>query len=125
MLERTEIWKLLNWLREAEAEISLLRFHLLVLPPSLPPSLPLIEIPEEDDARLTSGDFHGDPVADTSFSNAGSACSIPGQGVRIPHTSWPENKNIKKKKQQQYRNKFSKDFKNGSHFKNLKKKSDF
>ena len=97
MLERTEIWKLLNWLREAEAEISPLRFHLLVLPPSLPPSLPRIEIPE-DDARMTSGDFHGDPVADTSFSNAGSAGSIPGQGVRVPHTSWPENKNIKKKR---------------------------
>ena len=94
MLERTEIWKLLNWLREAEAEISLLRFHLLVLPPSLP----RIEIPEEDDARMTSGDFHGDPVADTSFSNAGSAGSIPGQGIRVPHTSWPENKNIKKKR---------------------------
>ena len=110
MLERTEIWKLLSWLRQAEAEIKLLKFHLLVLSSSLPPSLPLIESPAEDDARMTSGDFHSDPVAERSPSNAGSAGSIPGHGVRIPHASWPENKNIKKKKQQQYRNKFNKDF---------------
>ena len=51
MLERTEIWKLLSWLRQAEAEIKLLKFHLLVLSSSLPPSLPLIESPAEDDAR--------------------------------------------------------------------------
>ena len=46
----------------------------------------------------------------------GGVGSIPGQGVKIPHASWPENQNIKQK---QYCNKFNKDFKNGSY----KKKS--
>ena len=52
-------------------------------------------------------DFPGDPVVKTSPSN-----SIPGQGAKIPHTSWPKNQNIKQK---QYCNKFNKDFKNGPH----------
>ena len=46
-------------------------------------------------------------------SNAGGAGSIPGQGAKIPHASWPKNQNIKKKKQ--YCNKSNKDFKNGPH----------
>ena len=46
----------------------------------------------------------------TSPSNAGGAGSIPGQGTKIPHTSWPKNQNIKQK---QYCNKFNEDFKNG------------
>ena len=54
-----------------------------------------------------------------SLSNAGGDASIPGQGAMIPHTSWPENQKVKQK---QYCNKFNKDFKNGSHQKNLKKK---
>ena len=53
-------------------------------------------------------------------SNAGCAGLIPGQGAKIPHASQPKNQNIKKKKQ--YCNKFYKDFKNGPHQKNLKKK---
>ena len=42
--------------------------------------------------------------------NADSVGSIPGQGAKITHASWP--KNIKQK---QYCNKFNKDFKNGLH----------
>ena len=55
----------------------------------------------------------------TSPSNAGGAVLIPVQGAKIPHASWPENQNIKQK---QHCNKFNKDFKNGPHQKNLKKK---
>ena len=52
-------------------------------------------------------------------SNTGGVGSIPGQGAKIPHASWPRNQNIK---QRQYCNKFNEDFKNGPHQKNLKKK---
>ena len=45
--------------------------------------------------------------------------SIPGQGAKIPHASWPKNQNIKQK---QYCNKFNKDFKNGPHQKKIFKK---
>ena len=45
---------------------------------------------------------------------------IPGWGAKIPHGSGPKNQNIKQK---QYCNKFSKDFENDPHQKNLKKKS--
>ena len=38
--------------------------------------------------------------------------SIPGQGIKIPHASWPKNQSIKQK-QDCY--KFNKDFENGSH----------
>ena len=61
----------------------------------------------------------GGPAVKISLSNAGGDASIPGQGAMIPHTSWPENRNVKQK---QYRNKFNKDFKNGSHQKNKEKK---
>ena len=56
--------------------------------------------------------FPGGPVVKTSPSNAGGAGSIPGQGAKIPHTSWPENQNIKIKikTQKQYYNKFNEDF---------------
>ena len=39
------------------------------------------------------GDFSGSPVVNTS--NAGGAGSIPGQGTKIPHTSWPKNQRHK------------------------------
>ena len=55
----------------------------------------------------------------TSPSNAGGAGSITGQGAKIPHASWPKKQNIKQK---QDCNKINKDFKNGPHQKNLKKK---
>ena len=42
----------------------------------------------------------------TSPSKTASAGSIPGQGAKIPHVSWPENQNIKQK---QYSNKCNKD----------------
>ena len=71
--------------------------------------------------RVYLGDFPGGPVVKTSPSNAGGAGSILGQGAKIPHASWPKNQNIKQK---QYCNKFNKDFKNGPHQKNLKKKKE-
>ena len=61
----------------------------------------------------------------TSPSRAGGVGSIPGQGAKIPHASWPKNQNIKKKKKKQYFNKFNKDFKNGPHQKKIKKKVHF
>ena len=57
-------------------------------------------------------DFPGGPVVETSPSDVGGVGSIPGQGAKIPHASWPKNQNIKQK---QYCNKFNKDFKNGPH----------
>ena len=57
-------------------------------------------------------DFPGGPVVKTSPSNAGGVGLIPGRGAKIPHASWPKNRNIKQK---QYCNKFNKDLKNGPH----------
>ena len=37
-----------------------------------------------------SWDFSGSPVVKTLPSNAGGASSIPGQGAKIPHASWPK-----------------------------------
>ena len=53
-------------------------------------------------------DFSGSPAVKTLPYHSAGAGSIPGQGARIPHTSWPKNKNIKQK---EYCNKFNKDFK--------------
>ena len=44
---------------------------------------------------LSLGEFPGGPVVETSPSEAGSMGSIPDQGTKIPHTSWPRNQNIK------------------------------
>jgi len=61
----------------------------------------------------------GAPVVRTSSSKAGDMGSIPGEGAKIPHASWPKNWNIKQK---QYCRKFNKDFKKMVHIKkNLKK----
>ena len=57
-------------------------------------------------------DFPGGPVVKTPHSNAGGEGSIPGQGAKIPHASWPKKQSIKQKK---YCNKFNKYFKNGPH----------
>ena len=62
--------------------------------------------------RCHNRDFPGGSVVRTLPSDAGHAGSIPGQGVKVPHTSGPKIQNIKQK---QYCNRFSKDFKNGSH----------
>ena len=64
-------------------------------------------------------DFPGSPVVKTLPSNSGDAGSTPGRGAKIPLASWPKNQNVKQK---QYCNKFNKDFKNGPHQKDLKKK---
>ena len=31
-------------------------------------------------------------MVETSLSNAGGVCSIPAQGAKIPHASWPKNR---------------------------------
>ena len=36
-------------------------------------------------------------MVEISPSNAGGVGSIPGQGARIPHASWPKNEGIKQK----------------------------
>ena len=59
-------------------------------------------------------------VIKTSPFNPGDAALIPGEGVKIPRASRPENQIIKQK---QYSNKFNKDFRNDPHQKNLKKKN--
>ena len=66
--------------------------------------------------KSESEDFPGCPVDSTS-SNAEGAGSLPGWGAKIPHASGPKDQNIKQK---QYRSKFNKGFKNGSHQKNPK-----
>ena len=38
-------------------------------------------------------DFLGNPVVRTSPSNVGGVGSIPGQGAKIQHASWPKNQN--------------------------------
>ena len=50
-------------------------------------------------------DFPGGPVVKTSPSNAGHVGSIPGWGIKISHTTWPKNENIKQRQycQVQYR----------------------
>ena len=65
------------------------------------------------------GDFPGGPGLKNSPLSAGLAGSIPGRGAKIPHTLWPKSRD---RKQKQYDNKFNKDFQNGPHQKNLKKK---
>ena len=57
-------------------------------------------------------------VIKTSPFNPGDVGLIPGEGVKIPPASWPENQIIKQK---QYCNKVNKDFKNHPHQKNLLK----
>ena len=58
-------------------------------------------------------DFPGGPVVKALPPSAGGVGLTPGWGIKIPHGLWPpKNQNIK---QNQYSNKFSKDFKNGPH----------
>ena len=42
-------------------------------------------------------DFPGGPVVETLPSNAESMGSIPVQGARIPHASWPKRQDAKQK----------------------------
>ena len=62
-------------------------------------------------------DFPGGSAIGWSFTF--SVGSIPGQEAQIPHAWRPRNQNIKQK---HYYRKFKKDFQNGPHQKNLKKK---
>ena len=68
-----------------------------------------------------SGCFPGDPLVKISPSSGGGAASVPRQGAKNPHASWPKNQNVKQK---QCCNKFNKDFINGPH-KNSKVKNFF
>ena len=65
----------------------------------------------------TLRDFPGGPVVKTLPPNAGDAGSIPGWEAKVPHASGPKSKT----KQNQYCNKFNKDFKNGPHQKKILK----
>ena len=58
-------------------------------------------------------------VVKTSLFKAEGADLILGQGVKILHTSGAKNQNIRLEK---YYSKCNKDFKNGPHQKNIKKK---
>ena len=49
-------------------------------------------------------DFLGGPVVKTPPSNAGGTGSVPCQGAKIPHASWPKTKTLNKS------NKFNKVF---------------
>ena len=67
-----------------------------------------------------TGDFPGCPIVKTSPSDAEGEGSVPGWGAETPHASQP--KKPKHIKQEQYCNKFNKDFlKNGPHQKKKKK----
>ena len=41
--------------------------------------------------RRESWGFPGGPLVKTSSSKAGDMGLIPGEGVKIPHASWPKN----------------------------------
>ena len=56
--------------------------------------------------------FPGGPVVKPSPSSAWGTGSVPGQGAKIPHASWPKKQNIKQK---QYCNRLNKDFESGPH----------
>lgn len=56
----------------------------------------------------------------TSLSNAGVVDLLPSGGAMTPYVLWPKKQNVKQK---QHCNKFKKDFNNGLHQKNLKKKT--
>ena len=63
---------------------------------------------QEVTVRTGHGDFPDGPVIKTSSPNAGGECLIPGQGAKIPHTSWAENQDMEQK---QHCDKFNKDLK--------------
>ena len=56
---------------------------------------------------MISWDFPGSPVVKTLPYNAEGVGSIPGQGVKIPHSSRPKDQNTEQK---QCCNEFNKDF---------------
>ena len=58
-------------------------------------------------------DFPGSLVIKTLPSKARSIGLVPGWGAKIPHASWPKNKNKTPKNRNS--NNFNKDFKDGPH----------
>ena len=70
-----------------------------------------------DSSKATfSSNFPGSLVIATSPSNAGSAHLVSSQGAKIPHASLPKKKEKKRNQntnQNQYCDKFNKNFKNG------------
>ena len=85
--------------------LNLVPFHHISLPFHVPRVLgepkrderQVMQTPRMLFARHLNRDFPGGPVVKTSPSNAGGAGSIPGQGAKIPHASWPKNQNIEQK----------------------------
>ena len=57
-------------------------------------------------------DFPGGPNDKISLSNAEGTGSIPGQGAKTLHVSWPKHQNIKQK---HCCNSLNKGFRNGPH----------
>ena len=47
--------------------------------------------------KMVERDFPYGPVVKTSSSNAGGIGSIPSQGAKITHASWPKDQDIKQK----------------------------
>ena len=69
--------------------------------------------------RQTSGDIPGGLAIKTLPPNAGGAGSIPDWVAKIPHALWPKNpKALKKKKKEQYFNRFNKSLEKWSMSKN-------
>ena len=46
---------------------------------------------------MVDRDFPSGPVVKTLSSNSGGTGSVPGQGAKIPHASWPKHQDIKQK----------------------------
>ena len=67
--------------------------------------------------KRSDGGFPGGSVVKTLPSKERGAGSIPGQGAKVSHASWPKNLNINLK---QHGNKFNQVFKNGPHHKKSK-----
>ena len=44
----------------------------------------------EELVNISTGDFPGSPGAKKPAANAGTVCSIPGQGAKIPRASQPK-----------------------------------
>jgi len=72
--------------------------------------------------RRCPGNIPGGPMVGTSPFSARALGSIPGLRTKIPHASWPNPPAHQNIKQKQYCNKFNKDFKNGPHQKEKKKR---
>ena len=84
-----------DWLEAGRADNALRPTLCLPLPSALSHSFPaLLETFRKINGKKKNdvgiGDVPGGPVSKTSPSNVEGECSIPGQAVKIPHTSWPK-----------------------------------